>query len=101
MSTTRIYVELDSTGEKFEIQQPTLSAHNLIIGTPYVDIGGKSVIRNCSREGEYCELEFHKRGWSTSSAFKVDGEVYNSKKEVMFKIEGKWSEKIALINNKT
>ncbi|CDW74380.1 oxysterol-binding protein [Stylonychia lemnae] len=101
MALGRIYVELDATNEKFEIQQPVVSAHNLIIGTPYVDLGGKSIIRNCSREGEYCELEFHKRGWSASSAFKLDGEVFNSRKEVIYKIEGKWSERVNLINNKT
>jgi hypothetical protein len=46
------YVEFPEYGEKYEIQMPVISAHNLIIGTPYVDLGGKSVIRNCNREGE-------------------------------------------------
>jgi hypothetical protein len=75
----------------------------LILGTPYVDLGGKSHIRciNKEREGDYAEIEFHKRGWSASSAFKLDGDVYNSRKEVIFKIEGKWSDKVWLINNKT
>lgn len=78
-----------------------VSAHNLIIGTPYVDIGGKSVVRCTNREGDYCELEYHKRGWTSSSAFKVDGEIYNNKKEVIYKLEGKWSDKVSLVNNKT
>lgn len=46
------YVEFPEYGEKYEIQMPIISAHNLIIGTPYVDLGGRSVIRNCNREGE-------------------------------------------------
>jgi hypothetical protein len=72
----------------------------LIIGNLYLDLGGKSVIRNLTT-GDYCELEYHKRGWSSSSAFKVDGEVYSKKKEVFFKIEGKWSEGATLTNTKT
>lgn len=73
----------------------------MIIGTPYVDLGGKSLIRNLTRSGEYCELEYHKRGWSSANSFRVDGEVYNSKKEVVYKIDGKWSEKLFLIHKKT
>ena len=54
-----------------------MSAHNLIIGTLYLDLGGKSVIKNC-RNGEKAVLEYHKRGWTSSSAFKVDGDLFNS-----------------------
>jgi len=76
-----------------------VSAHNLIIGNLYLDLGGKSIIRNCGKK-EYCELEYHKRGWSSSNSFKVDGDVFNEKKEVVYKIEGKWSEAVSLINPK-
>lgn len=75
-----------------------MSAHNLIIGTPYVDLGGKSIVRNITRTGEYCELEYHKRGWSSSNSFRVDGEIYNVKKEVVLKIDGRWNDKIYFIN---
>lgn len=70
----------------------------MIIGSPYVDLGGKSYVRCCNkeREGDHVELEFHKRGWSASSAFKLDGEVFTNKKELVYKIDGKWSEKIFL-----
>ena len=71
----------------------------MIIGTPYLDLGGNSVIRNCAT-GDYCEFEYHKRGWSSTNSYKVDGEVYNAKKELIFKIEGKWSEKGVIINAK-
>ena len=57
------------------------------------------MIRNC-KTNEYCELEYHKRGWSSSNSFKVDGEVYNTKKEIMYKIEGKWSEGATMTNAK-
>lgn len=94
------YVELPEHNEKYEIQQPVISAHNLIIGSPYVDLGGKSVIRNCSREGEQCVLEYHKRGWTANSAFKADGEIFDSKNKCVYKVEANWSSKFVLINAK-
>jgi len=41
----KTYVELKDHGEKYEVTPPTISCHNLIIGTPYVDIGGSSKVR--------------------------------------------------------
>lgn len=41
--TFRHYVQLDKVNnEKYEIIQPIMSVHNLIIGTMYIDLGGKS-----------------------------------------------------------
>jgi hypothetical protein len=45
---------LSKFDETYEITLPTLSCHNLIIGTPYVDLSGKSVIKNLKREGDEC-----------------------------------------------
>jgi hypothetical protein len=50
----------------------------LILGTPYVDIGGKATIRNIHK-GEYLELEYHKRGW-TGHPCKVTGQIFNENK---------------------
>lgn len=74
----KYYIELGPAvnDEKYEIELPTISAHNLIIGTPYVDLGGPSTIKNMSRPGEVCNLNFNRRGWSESSYFKVDGEIF-------------------------
>jgi hypothetical protein len=38
----KTYIEFGDHNEKYEITAPVFSAHNLIIGTPYVDIGGTS-----------------------------------------------------------
>jgi len=96
----KVYVELPAHNELYEIQQPAVSAHNLIIGNVYLDLGGKSVIRNCATN-DVAELEYHKRGWTAASAFKVDGTVFNARREAVFRIEGKWSETVALIDPKT
>jgi hypothetical protein len=41
--TYRWYIELEGMGkdnsiERYEIMLPTMSAHNIIIGTPYMDL---------------------------------------------------------------
>ena len=40
------YIEFRPYGERFLLEQPSLSVHNLIIGSPYLDAGGKGYIRN-------------------------------------------------------
>jgi hypothetical protein len=45
-------------------------------------------------------LEYHRRGWTTSSAFKVDGEILNSKGQCVYKIDGNWSKHCYLTNPK-
>jgi hypothetical protein len=102
--TYKYYIEMGPKhdNEKYEIELPVISAHNLIIGNPYLDLSGKSTIKNMMKPQEYCELEFHKRGWSASSYFRVEGEIFSSgcgKKDTPFyRIEGKWSESATLIN---
>lgn len=78
IATYKYYVELGPkfNNEKYEIELPVISAHNLIIGTPYLDISGKSIVKNLSNPGEFCELEFHKRGWSASSYYRVEGDIW-------------------------
>lgn len=35
----RSFVNLPDFGERYEVEFPVMSMHNLIIGTPYIDIG--------------------------------------------------------------
>ncbi len=57
------------------------------------------------RPGELCRLEFFKRGWSTSSYFRVEGEIFNNgggkKDPPVYKVEGKWNESVLLTNCQT
>jgi hypothetical protein len=96
------YIEMKPYNERFLLQQPILSVHNLIIGSPYLDAQGRGYIRNmaCPNE-QYVDIEFHKRGWSKSNYFKVDGNVYFAKDQVAYKIEGRWNESMFLIDCKT
>lgn len=55
--------------------------------------------------GEYCELEFHQRGWSSNSYFRVDGEVFSGAKTKkdppVLKVDAKWNEHATFVNVKT
>ena len=58
-----------------------------------------------AKPNELCELDFQKRGWSASSYFRVDGQIFangGGKKDTpVYRIEGNWSESAVLIHNKT
>jgi hypothetical protein len=40
-----------------------MAAHNLIIGTPYIDVTDKCVIKNL-KTGEEAVINYHERGWN-------------------------------------
>ena len=80
----------------YQLSAPVLSAHNLIIGTPYVDCNGKVPIKNLTL-GCQAVLEYHLRGW-TGHGHKVTGDVYNLKGRPRYKIEGRWNKEIVLID---
>ena len=85
--------------EKYEIIQPTVSTHNIVIGTMYNDIGGKSIIRSLTNKNLKCELKYTKRGWFATENYKVEGDVTsyenNSKKgSPLFRIHGNWNSKV-------
>lgn len=40
-----MYIDLDKFGERYEVIMPMLSAHNLIIGKMYIDIGDTMTVK--------------------------------------------------------
>ena len=89
------YVTLENFKETFQFQPVALSFHNLIIGTPYVDTNGRGYVRNmaCPKE-QYVDVKFTKRGWSQSSYFKLEGDVFSAAGKVAYRITGKWNSQI-------
>ena len=71
----RQYIELEEFGEKYEIILPTISTHNIVIGSMYNDIGGISTINSLTNDTLKCELKYSKRGWYASDYYKVEGQV--------------------------
>jgi hypothetical protein len=55
-------MEIPKYEELFMITSPNMSVNNIIFGKPYMDVHGKSIIKNL-KTNEYAELEFHKRGY--------------------------------------
>ena len=79
-----------------------MSINNIIIGTPYLDVVGKMTIKNMANaKGSYASLEFFKRGWSQSTYQRAQGEVFSGPNQVAYKIEGRWSESMTIVNCKT
>ena len=79
---------------------PIVYAQNIIIGTPYIDIGGDCVVKSLGKNSLNCLLKFHLRGWLSSEEFKVEGDVINrslpKKDQHLFKIHGNWNKKISI-----
>lgn len=75
----------DGTIEKYSVKLPNTSCHNLIIGTPYIDVNGKSVITN-HNTNEECELEYVPRGWKDKTAQAVGGLVKDVTGKAIYKI---------------
>ena len=80
----RTYIEFGKFNEKYEIQPPVLSVHNLVVGTMYIDVGGTMKAQLMpSKEGTVggsvcpyqCTLRMTKKGWFSKEEFKVEGEV--------------------------
>lgn len=95
-------MELTSHGERYITQSPPISVHNLIIGTPYLDVGGKHFVRNaaCPKD-QYVEIDYFKKGWSSENQFKVTATVCKAPGQAAYKIEGRWSESLTLTNLET
>ena len=94
-------MELDEWDEVFELSPPGLSFHNLIMGQPYIDIESTAILRDLKKPEKRAVIQFHKRGWTQASYFKLDGVIYSDKDEVAYTFEGKWNDSITLTDVKT
>lgn len=66
-----------------------------------MDVSGKGFIKNrACPESQYVEIEFFKRGWS-GEPHRFSGSVFSAPGIVSYKIEGRWSESMTLINVQT
>lgn len=75
-------MDLPDFNERYEVEFPTMSLHNFIIGTPYIDIGEQMKIH---KEGsrQKCFITFHRRGWfgKGDDVCKLDGSVFMAEEE--------------------
>ena len=69
----------------------------MIIGTPYLDVGGSCKVALLGNDQLKSKIKFHKKGWLARDAHKVEGSVTKGKKkdqEVLYKVHGNWNSKI-------
>ena len=103
--TNRFYIKLNpvidpSKPEEYSFDCPKIVVGNMIIGETYVEPQGPTIVENHTT-GEKCELEFKTRGWTSKNKDIVTGDVKDVKGKVRYKLEGKYTEKIELINCET
>ena len=78
---------------------PVIRADNLVLGTPYIDVGGKVTAKNLTTGAESV-VEFHKRPW-IGTGFKVNADIYDEKGKLHSKLEGTWDKEVSLVNPKS
>lgn len=71
--------------------------HNLVIGKVYVDIHGKSQLINHTSQ-ESCEIDWKERGWTGKKANMVVATIKSASGKAHFKVSGRFSESLNLIN---
>ena len=87
----------DGSKEFYSSNIPLTSVHNLIIGTPYIDLFGKVNTINHTT-GELCDFEYKQRGWRNKNAFITSGIVKDKDGNIAYKVEGKWNESLKVID---
>mmetsp|Transcript_42118 Transcript_42118/g.64591 ORF Transcript_42118/g.64591 Transcript_42118/m.64591 type:complete len:143 (-) Transcript_42118:248-676(-) len=95
----KTYIRFEDHNETVEMTAPVLSAHNLIIGTLYIDIGGTAKLRIVEKPEYETNIKYTRRGWLSKEEFKLEGDtvrvVPGSKKgEPLYKTHGNWNSKI-------
>lgn len=81
----------DGTVENIYWNVPQTAIHNIIIGKMYIDIRGKTVIKN-HNTGDVCEMEWKERGWNGKNAHVVEGIVKNKYGEPRYKMSSVFTE---------
>lgn len=94
------FIILKNLKEKYAIERPQVSVHNLIIGQMYLDLIGKSKVR-CFTSGYTCEYTCYLKGWRGKDAFKFDGVIRDKEGKKTYEIFGKWNESCTAKNIET
>lgn len=83
----------NSPDELYTWKKPDNTVIGILVGNPQVDNHGDVKIVN-HLTGDYCLLNFKARGWRSSGAYEVKGEVFNKENEKMWVLGGHWNDAI-------
>ncbi|SCU86152.1 LADA_0D12640g1_1 [Lachancea dasiensis] len=83
----------DSEGEEelYTWKKPNNTVVGILVGNPQVDNHGDVEITN-HKTGDRCMIHFKARGWRSSNAYEVKGEVYNKDGGKEWVFGGHWNE---------
>ncbi|CDF89130.1 ZYBA0S03-09868g1_1 [Zygosaccharomyces bailii CLIB 213] len=82
-----------SPEELYTWKKPDNTVIGILVGNPQVDNHGEVVVRNHTT-GDRCIINFKARGWRSSGAYEVTGEVFNKKNEKKWVLGGHWNDSI-------
>ncbi|KOH00332.1 oxysterol-binding protein related protein OSH2 DI49_1035 [Saccharomyces eubayanus] len=77
--------------ELYTWKKPNNTVIGILVGNPQVDNHGEVNVVNHTT-GDHCKLYFKARGWRSSGAYEITGEVYNKKKQKTWILGGHWNE---------
>lgn len=82
-----------SPDDLYTWKKPDNTVIGILMGNPQVDNHGDVKIVNHTT-GDYCMVNFKARGWRSSGAYEVRGEVFNKKGNKMWVLGGHWNDSI-------
>ncbi|CAK0751111.1 hypothetical protein CVIRNUC_002043 [Coccomyxa viridis] len=86
----RSRIKLRKTGEVFSLVPPNSTAHNVIVGSTWVDCHGNFSLTNVST-GAKCSLYFTPCGWFSDGRYQVSGHVYTEEGKKVLALSGAWN----------
>lgn len=92
----RSRIKLRRTGEVFSLVPPNSSAHNLIVGSTWVDCHGDFSLLNTST-GARCSLYFTPCGWFSSGRYQVSGHIYDEEGKKVLALSGAWNSHLDMV----
>jgi len=75
IDTFKTFIELPDFDEKYELSHPVISAHNIIIGKMYIDVGGHASTRILGNDKLKSEMKYTKKSWFSKEEYKIEGNV--------------------------
>ncbi|KAG9000932.1 hypothetical protein FRB93_012537 [Tulasnella sp. JGI-2019a] len=79
--------------EHYSWKKVTSNVSGFISGSPTIDHYGDMTVTN-HRTGDKCTLSFKPRGWRSSSAGEIKGNVQDASGRVIWEIAGRWSSQL-------
>ncbi|KAH3743677.1 oxysterol binding family protein [Pelomyxa schiedti] len=88
---TNHFQDLQS-GTHFTWGHLSTTAHNLLLGSVWVDHWGDLTVR--SSTGDYANVRFEKTGWMSAGRYQVSGGIFDASNVKEMELSGKWNESL-------